>query len=138
MDESGNLPPRHGERLGTSACWDLLRGVSLGRLAVTVAALPAIVPVRFCIADGRLHLCLAPDDLPPRALDDAIVAFAADHIDPETGEGWSVQVQGRSQLHVGGPGRSACACPPDGPLAHLEPLAVAGRRLALAPPGTRS
>ena len=46
-------------------------------------------------------MCLGHRGLPERALDEAIIAFAADSIDPVTRTGWSVQVQGRSVVPPG-------------------------------------
>lgn len=132
MDAAGNRQHGHGEWLGTAACWELLSEVTLGRLALTVAALPVIVPVRFCLDHQQLRICVGHEDIPLRALDDAIVAFGADRIDSESGTGWSVQVQGRSRLQrVPGTDRACAACR-EGPVAHLEPLVVTGRRLAWA------
>ena len=79
----------------------MLATASVGRLALSVRALPLIVPVQYYLDGRRLALCLGHHELPERALDETVVAFAADSIDPVTRSGWSVQVQGRSVISRG-------------------------------------
>jgi hypothetical protein len=80
---------------------ELLATVSVGRLALSVRALPLILPVQYYLDGGRLAVCLGHHALPERALDETIIAFAADSIDPVTRSGWAVQVQGRSVVPAG-------------------------------------
>ena len=79
-------------------CWELLATASVGRLALSVRALPVILPVQYYLEGGRLVVCLGHHRIPERSLNDVIIAFAADAIDPVTRAGWSVQVQGRSVM----------------------------------------
>jgi len=76
-------------------------GGSVGRLVLSVRALPLIVPVQYCLDGRRLAICLGHLELPERSLDETIIAFTADSIDPVTRSGWSVQVQGRSVIPAG-------------------------------------
>jgi hypothetical protein len=86
------------DALSERECWELLATASVGRLALSVRALPVILPVQYCLNGRRLAVCLGHHGLPERALDETIIAFSADSIDPVTRSGWSVQVQGRSMV----------------------------------------
>ena len=88
----------HQDALSERECWELLATVSVGQLALSVRALPVIVPVQYYLDGRRLAVCLGHHGLPERALDETVIAFAADSIDPATRSGWSVQVQGRSVI----------------------------------------
>jgi nitroimidazol reductase NimA-like FMN-containing flavoprotein (pyridoxamine 5'-phosphate oxidase superfamily) len=82
------------ERLAHEECLRLLGGSDIGRLAVTVNALPMIVPVNFCL-DGRGAQVLFRTPQTGRlksATDGAIVGFEVDGV--ENGWGWSVHVTG--------------------------------------------
>jgi len=83
--------------------------------------------------DGRtIAVCLGHRGLPERALD-AVVAFAADAIDPQARSGWSVQVQGRSAI----PRRlridAACGWPAAGQVVQIWPEIISGYRMRLCP-----
>ena len=91
----------HQDALSERECWELLATVSVGRVALSVRALPVILSVQYYLDGRRLAVCLGHHGLPERALDDTIIAFAADSIDPVTRSGWSVQVQGRSVIPAG-------------------------------------
>lgn len=81
--------------LGLDECWRLLGTETLGRIALSVHALPAVVPVLFHMAGNRVVFTVDTDAL-FAALTDNIVAFEVDHIDMETHEGWAVVAVGRS------------------------------------------
>jgi len=113
-------------------CWELLAGTSVGRLALSVRALPVILPVQYYLDGRQLAVCLGHRQLPGRSLN-AIIAFAADAIDPTSRSGWSVQVQGRStgpqQLGVD----TDCGQPTAGQIVHIEPVTIGGYRVHLCP-----
>lgn len=81
--------------MGLDECRRLLRTEPLGRIALSVQALPAVVPVLFHLAGDRVVFTVETDAL-FAALTDNIVAFEVDHIDVETHEGWAVVAVGRS------------------------------------------
>jgi hypothetical protein len=123
----------HHDALSERECWDLLAAASVGRLALSVRALPVILPVQYHLDGRKLAVCLGHHDLPERALDETIVAFAADSIDPVTRSGWSVQVQGRSviprQLRIDTDcGRTAVA-----QVVEIEPGTIRGHRIHPCP-----
>ena len=66
-------------------CWQLLATASVGRLALSVRALPVILPVQYCLDGRSLLICLGYHQIPERSLNQTIIAFAADAIDPATG-----------------------------------------------------
>lgn len=82
-------------RLDQEACRALLAQGSLGRVALSVGALPTIRTVRYTLAEEGVVFRVAPDSRLCRAVSNAVVAFGTDHCDDSTGRGWSVVVQGR-------------------------------------------
>lgn len=121
------------EPISQAECWQLLSTVSLGRLALSLAALPTILPVQYYVDGDELAICLGHYDVSPRSLDDTVVAFATDMIDPSSRAGWTVQVQGRTTLPrpVGVP--TDCGQPTGGQIVHLAPAMVSGHRVQLCP-----
>jgi hypothetical protein len=122
----------------------LLAGMSVGRVVYTAAALPAVLPVRFRIADdGSLVLGTeARSDL-LRAIGGGVIGFESGEIDEADGSGWSVTVLGRAQVDDGseatpsGPGTGSARTSAPGQLRiRLHPDLVTGRRLrATSAPG---
>ena len=93
-------PATPGEftRLDRDESLRLLAGVPVGRLIFTVKALPVVRPVNFALVDGLIVLRTAADTTVARKVNDVIVAFEADQLDPATSSGWSVTVTGRAAL----------------------------------------
>ncbi|WP_328557642.1 MULTISPECIES: pyridoxamine 5'-phosphate oxidase family protein [unclassified Streptomyces] len=78
-------------------CLRLLAKVPVGRVVYTRQALPAVLPVNFCLdTDNSVLLCTSSDSDLVRAIDGVVVAFEADEFDAETRSGWSVVVTGRA------------------------------------------
>jgi hypothetical protein len=123
----------HGDVLSERECWRLLATVSVGRLALSVHALPVIVPVQYYLDDRRLAVCLGHLELPERSLDETIIAFGADSIDPVTRSGWSVQVQGRSMIPRGLRVDADCGWPAAAQVVEIGPGRITGRRVHLCP-----
>jgi hypothetical protein len=124
----------YGDPLSERECWELLATASVGRLALSVRALPVILPVQYYL-DGRwLAVCLGHHALPEQALDETIVAFAADSIDPVTRSGWSVQVQGRSVIPRGLRIDTDCGWPAaSAQVVAIEPGKISGHQMHLCP-----
>lgn len=114
-------------------CWELLATASVGRLALSVRALPVILPVQYHLNGRRLAVCLGHRGLPERALDETVIAFAADSIDPVSRSGWSVQVQGRSAISRELKMDTACGWPDAAQVVEIEAGTVSGHRLHLCP-----
>jgi hypothetical protein len=79
--------------LSADDCLDLLRTKTIGRIAYTDRALPAIGLVSYRVDNGTV--VLQSDASVSIALRDAVVAFQADDMDPVSGTGWSVTCVGR-------------------------------------------
>ncbi|MGW2786481.1 pyridoxamine 5'-phosphate oxidase family protein [Streptomyces populi] len=85
--------------LDRQECLRLLAKVPVGRVVYTRQALPAVLPVNFCLdTDDSVLLRTSSDSELVRAIDGVVVAFEADEFDLETRSGWSVVVTGRATV----------------------------------------
>lgn len=91
------------EVLTSEECLQLLQSRSLGRLGLSVDALPTILPVSYTIVDDEILIRTGRGTKLSVATRGAVVAFEVDEIDPTTAIGWSVVVQGRARELVGVP-----------------------------------
>src|SRR5208282_4649793 len=121
------------ELIPADQCWELLASASVGRLALSVRALPVILPVQYCLDGRMLAVCLGHHEIPERSLNGTIIAFATDAIDPVTRSGWSVQVQGRSVISRRLGADTACGRPTAGQVVQIEPEIISGHRMHLCP-----
>ena len=83
--------------LTPSECLELLAQVEIGRIALSMDALPAILPVAFALIEGQIHFRSLRNSKTDDAVDNRVVAFESGAYDPEAGAGWSVLVQGMTQ-----------------------------------------
>lgn len=104
----------------------------MGRVALSIHALPAILPVQYYLDGRKLAVCLGHRELPERSLS-AVVAFAADAIDPISRSGWSIQVQGRSLVPGSLRADTDCGRPTAGQIVQIEPETISGYRIHLCP-----
>ena len=80
-------------------CLRLLAKVPVGRIVHTRQALPAVLPVNFCLdGDGAVLLCTAAGSDLVRAIGGTVVAFEADEVDTLAHSGWSVVVTGTATV----------------------------------------
>ena len=82
------------EILSQDQCRDLLHRGGIGRVAVTLAALPAIFPVNYAVLDDSIIFLTGEGTKLRAALEGAVVAFEVDHIDPNHAWGWSILAVG--------------------------------------------
>lgn len=129
---------RHGlEVLDRASCLELLGTVGVGRLGLSIDALPVVISVRFEVDGDELTVTAVGDERLGAALTGAIVALQADRQDTLSGMDWSVLVRGWttrlqatvdpdevSMLHPGLWGGGLC-----GHRATLSTDLVSGRRL---------
>ena len=80
--------------LDEDECMRLLSGVRIGRLGVTIGAVPAVFPVNFALVDGAIVFRTGTGTKLDAATRNAVVAFEVDDFDPLYHEGWSVLVVG--------------------------------------------
>jgi hypothetical protein len=123
----------HDEALSERECWELLATASVGWLALSVRALPLIVPVQYYLDGRRVAVCLGHHELPERALDETVIAFAAGSIDAVTRSGWSVRVQGRSVIPRGLRIDVDCGWPAAAQVVEIESGRISGQRMHLCP-----
>ena len=71
-----------------------LHRVSLGRIALSIGALPAIRSVRFVLSGPDVVFRVRPVSRLYRAACNSVVAFHADYVDEQARDGWAVQIQG--------------------------------------------
>lgn len=84
------------DKLPDHDSWNLLAGVTLGRLATSVAGRPEIFPVNFVVQQHTILLRTAAGTKLSSAMSNEQVAFEVDDHDAEGG--WSVVVKGRAYV----------------------------------------
>ena len=82
------------EVLAAEQCLELLATSGLGRIAVTIGAVPAIFPVQYQLVEGQIVFRAGRGTNLQIASADTVVAFEVDDVDPTWAEGWSVLVVG--------------------------------------------
>ena len=95
--KTGNGPMERLESLDQRECQSLLATHSVGRVAFTEHALPAIRPVNYTLQGTHIVLRTRADGLAAR-LDGQVVAFEIDDVDADTESGWSVVVTGTARV----------------------------------------
>jgi uncharacterized protein len=83
--------------LPPETCIELLKRESLGRVAITSHALPAVVPVRYGYLGGCVIFLTTKGSTLASATKNNVVAFEVDHSDDDAFSGWSVMIQGISK-----------------------------------------
>ncbi len=91
MNES---PRSSAELLSDEECLALLECHSLGRIGLSINALPAILPVIYRVIDGAIVVDGWGSARIGDALLQSVVAFEVDEVRDEKGCGWSVLVIG--------------------------------------------
>jgi nitroimidazol reductase NimA-like FMN-containing flavoprotein (pyridoxamine 5'-phosphate oxidase superfamily) len=128
------------EVLGREQCLDLLRTVTIGRVGLSVHALPVILPVSFVVLGDRLVIRTGAGSKLQAALAGAVVAFEADHVDDATDQAWSVLVRGSASVLADGSAEAASGAawgdpwvrPGEERLVGISTDLVSGRRLRRA------
>jgi nitroimidazol reductase NimA-like FMN-containing flavoprotein (pyridoxamine 5'-phosphate oxidase superfamily) len=106
------------EVLSRDACLRLLATATLGRVGVSSGALPSVLPVNFRFDRRQILIRTGMGTKLDAAVQNAVVAFEVDEIDPVAHTGWSVLVTGVAR-ELTGPGELAEADVP--PLARWAP-----------------
>jgi len=81
-------------RLSREECLACLAQAPLGRVAMTVGALPAVRTVRFALAEEHVVFRVASESRFRRAVANTVVVFQVDHFDEQARQGWCVEVHG--------------------------------------------
>ncbi|MGD0379024.1 MAG: pyridoxamine 5'-phosphate oxidase family protein [Acidimicrobiales bacterium] len=82
------------EVLVAEQCLELLDTAHLGRVAVTIGAVPAIFPVHYRLLDGQIVFRTRKGTDLQTGSANTVVAFEADTVDATWEQGWSVLVVG--------------------------------------------
>ncbi|MGO9343930.1 MAG: pyridoxamine 5'-phosphate oxidase family protein [Acidimicrobiales bacterium] len=90
-------PPRL-EVLTPDECTYLLGGVNVGRVAISLQALPVVLPVNFSLFENDIVFRTAAGTRFHEAAERAVLAFEADGFEHDGLSGWSVLVQGVSRV----------------------------------------
>jgi nitroimidazol reductase NimA-like FMN-containing flavoprotein (pyridoxamine 5'-phosphate oxidase superfamily) len=95
MDESREAPASGIVELGPGECLELLRSTPVGRVGVTIDALPSVLPVNFALWNGSIVFRTVPGTKLDAAAAGSVVAFQADaYGTADAPGGWSVLVRG--------------------------------------------
>ena len=81
-------------KLAAPACFDLLRQAQIGRVLLSVDALPTARSVKFALLGTRIVMRVAAGSQVHRATPGRVVAFQSDHYDGANGDGWSIVALG--------------------------------------------
>lgn len=120
--------------LDEDAVWQRLGSTHLGRIGISVGALPVVVPAVFAVVDRRLALAIDPETHFAGAVDGSVVAFEASGHDEALERWWSVLIRatcsladpdGSAAAALEGLGLEGAVCP-----AIVVPVLLAGAEVA--------
>ena len=125
------------ELVDESEAMRLLAGGEVGRVGLTIGALPAIFPVNYRLVDGSIVFRSSPGSKLSAAARGTVVAFEVDDYNAADRSGWSVLVVGPSTvvddvdmrfdaLEVG---LSPYVDGPRGAIVRIDPTFVSARRI---------
>lgn len=86
------------ELLADEDCWQLLGSGQVGRVGVTMAALPVIFPVNYAVIDNTIVFRTSAGSKLAAAAREAVVAFEVDDYEHTDRSGWSVLAVGRAEI----------------------------------------
>ena len=125
------------ELLTEDDCWDLLTKTEVGRVGITINAMPAIFPVNYTVVDRTIVFRTAPGTKLAAATAGTVIAFEIDEHRAADRSGWSVLAIGRAQVahdldltvRVLASGLEPWADGKRTNLVRIEPEFMSGRRL---------
>ena len=82
--------------LGETECRHLLATAAIGRVGLSIDALPVVLPVSFVVDGDRIVFRTGAGAKLQQALQHAVVCFEVDDVDPIYHSGWSVLVTGQA------------------------------------------
>jgi len=86
------------DAMSDDECRALLATAQIGRVVLSIDALPAALPVNYRLIDDAIVFRTAPGTKLTAALRHTVVGFEVDEIDRATRSGWSVLVVGTSDV----------------------------------------
>lgn len=126
--------------LSEGECLWLLERTYLGRVGVTIGALPAIFPVNYVMHEGQVYFRTDGGTKLSAALRGSAVAFQIDSFDTRYHHGWAVQAIGMAEVVPEGEARRLLgvldvepwAPGPHEHLVRIHPEFLSGRRIGFA------
>jgi hypothetical protein len=129
----------HSQNMPRDECLRLMATTSVGRIVYTQRAMPAVEVVAFTLDGGDIVIRAMCDPL-AMAIRGTVVAFEADHVDPDNRIGWAVTVIGLAR-QVDDPSPIGCSASSGGREheIRIRPEIVTGLHLTVAvtPPECR-
>jgi nitroimidazol reductase NimA-like FMN-containing flavoprotein (pyridoxamine 5'-phosphate oxidase superfamily) len=89
------------EVLDREECLRLLGRATLGRVGLSIGALPTVLPVNFRLVDDHVVFRTGVGSKLDAATRGAVIAFEVDDVDPFAHTGWSVVVTGVAEESPG-------------------------------------
>ncbi|MEE2522615.1 pyridoxamine 5'-phosphate oxidase family protein [Pseudarthrobacter sp. J75] len=140
MDKDASV--HQTELLPSNECWNFLRQVSVGRLAVWRGDAPDIFPINYTVDHGTIVFRTGAGAKLQAALGDFPVAMEADGVNQDNGLAWSVVVRGAAQLLSSTDDILSTFSLPLFPwepgtkdhFVRIVPTSISGRRFIVAPP----
>jgi nitroimidazol reductase NimA-like FMN-containing flavoprotein (pyridoxamine 5'-phosphate oxidase superfamily) len=86
------------EILTEDECQELLASGRMGRVAISIGALPAVLPVSYVLVDGEILFETGEGAKLRAALDRAVIAFEVDSFTADHASGWSVLAVGVARV----------------------------------------
>jgi len=84
--------------LDDDECQELLAAATIGRVGLSMDALPVVLPVNYTVFDGSILIRSTDGAKLTSAWRGSVVAFEIDGYDPVAHTGWSVLVQGTARV----------------------------------------
>ena len=84
--------------LSRDECFGLLASAHVGRVGLSMGALPVVLPVNFALDRDSVVFRTGEGAKYEAAVSNTVVAFEVDHVDPLYHAGWSVLVTGVANL----------------------------------------
>lgn len=127
------------EVLSRAECVRLLSTERLGRVGVSLDALPAILPVNYALLGDNIVFRSAPGTKLTAALTSSVVAFEVDASKPDHTSAWSVMIVGHAEWLADGAALKEAKRLPFSPWApgsrdyfvRITPELVSGRRYTM-------
>lgn len=121
-------------------CMALLAQHSVGRVGLSMGALPVVLPVNYVLDGDRIVIRTGWGTKLSAAIRNAVVCFEVDDIDRQHHSGWSVLVTGMARELTGAAAAEACELPlntwapsPGDHLVAIDIELLSGRRLGAVP-----
>jgi nitroimidazol reductase NimA-like FMN-containing flavoprotein (pyridoxamine 5'-phosphate oxidase superfamily) len=84
--------------MSRAECLRRLAATDVGRIGLSVDAMPVILPMSFAMLDDDVVIRASWGDKLDAAVHDRVVCFEADGQESPDGDGWSVLVTGRAEI----------------------------------------